>query len=107
MARHYSGGTGKLYSKESSEIIAEIKYQIIWTDRTKYTRSIWWGEFSTVREIRRLGNYIIELENGRKGECVISNTQGRRLLSQYYYRLNGRSPLGYIRQSRKKETVDH
>jgi hypothetical protein len=96
MAIHYSNGIGRIFETESDDPVAEVKYQLIETDSTKYTRKKWWGEFSTKREIKRLGKYVIQVEDGRKGECVINtNTEGkRRIVSQYYYRFNGRGALG-------------
>ena len=96
MALHYSNGVGRLYDKEIEKPVATVKYQLIETDPTKYTKKKWWGDFSTNREIKRLGNYIIELEDRRKGECIISpNTEVKKgRSSRYYYHLNGRGKLG-------------
>ncbi len=96
MAIHYNSGVGKLYEKESNNPLAEVKYQLIETDPTKYTRKLWWGEFTTIRQIKKLGNYILELEDSRKGECVISTNASdrKKLLTQYHYRFNGRGKLG-------------
>ncbi len=96
MAIHYSNGVGKLYEKESDNPIAEAKYQLIETDPTKYTRKLWWGEFTTTRQIKKLGNYILELEDSRKGECVVSTNaaEGKKLSVRYHYRFNGRGKLG-------------
>ena len=96
MAIRYSNGVGQLYEKEGGRPVAEIKYRLIETDPTKYTRKLWWGEFTTIRQIKKLGNYMLELEDSRKGECVIStNAPGRRkLTTHYHYRFNGRGKLG-------------
>ena len=96
MAIHYSNGVGKLYDKEMDKPVAEVKYQLIETDSTKYAPKKWWGEFSTNREIKRLANYVIELEDSRKGECVITtNAQAKgKAVSRHHYRFNGRGKLG-------------
>ena len=98
MAVHYSNGIGKLYDKEIERPIAEVRYQLIETDPTKYTPKKWWGEFSTNRDIKHRGDsvYILELEDSRKGECFVNiNTQERkRSASHHHYRFNGRGKLG-------------
>ncbi len=96
MTVHYSGGVGVLYNKGADENLATVAYQLIETDPTKYTRKKWWGDFSTKKEIKQLGNYVIEFEDGRKGECIVSNnTQtGKRTASRYHYTFFGRSSLG-------------
>ena len=96
MAIHYSNGFGTLYDKEEGETVAEIKYLLIETDQTTYSPKKWWGEFSTNREIKQLGNYLIKFENDRKSECVISiNTERKKgTASNYHYRFHGRGKLG-------------
>ena len=96
MGIYYSNGFGKLYDKEAGEAIADVKYQLIETDPTKYTAKKWWGQFSTNIEIKRLGNYAIEFDDGRKSDCVIfTNTEMEEgLASNYYYRFYGRGRLG-------------
>ncbi len=104
MGIHYDNGLGLLYGKEIDKPITKVNYQLIETDPTKYTRKKWWGEFSTSKEIKRAGNYVIELEDGRKGECVIFTNhelkQGRG--SQYFYHFNGRSALGRLLSNREQ-----
>ena len=43
MGIHYSNGLGRLYDKDIERPIAEVKYQLIETDATKYTPKKWWG----------------------------------------------------------------
>lgn len=96
MAVHYSGGVGVLYNKGTDENLAKVAYQLIETDPTKYTKKKWWGDFSIKKELKQLGNYVIEFEDSRKGECIISNNTltGKRIASRYYYTFFGRGPLG-------------
>ena len=96
MAIRYTNGIGKIYDKEIQQPISDVTYQLIETDKTKYTPKKWWGEFSAKREIKRLGNYILELDDGRKGECVIiANTEGGKGPgAHHHYRFNGRGALG-------------
>ncbi len=102
MGIHYGSGLGLVYDKEIEKPLARVSYQLIETDPTKYTKKKWWGEFSTTKEIKRSGNYIIELEDGRKGECVVfTNTEVKRGSgSQYFYHFNGRSTLGRLLTNR-------
>ena len=77
MAIHYSNGSGYLHDGddgESEKPVADIQYYLRETDPTKYTRRRWWGGFSTKRELARQGNYQIEFDDGRKGQCVIFNS---------------------------------
>ena len=97
MALHYSNGTGRLHDKELGKPIVDIQYQLIETDPTKYTPKKWWGEFSTKREIKPLGNYLIEFEDGRKGECIVGNstTPVKKSASRRHYcSFHSRGPLG-------------
>ncbi len=96
MAVHYSGGVGVLYNKGSDENLGTVAYQLIETDPTKYTKKKWWGDFSAKRAVKQLGNYVIEFEDGRKGECIISNNTQmvKKVTSRYYYTFFGRGPLG-------------
>ena len=102
MGIHFNNGQGRLYDKDSQEPLARIDYQLIETDATKYTRKKWWGEFSTGEEIKRLGNYTIEFDDSRRGECVVmANTPDRpreqkeRQNTQRHYHFNGRGVLGH------------
>ena len=102
MAIHYSSGFGKLYNKETGETILDINYQLIETDQTRYTNKKWWGEFSTKQEIEPVGMYIIEFNDSRKGECIVTinseiserRRKGERLALHYYCRFYGRGKLG-------------
>ena len=100
MALSYSNGTGSLIDKELDVPIADIQYQLTETTPTKYTPQKWWGEFSSRRELKKLGNYVLELEDGRKGTCVVgsSNMPGTTLkrgpARRYYYSFHGRGALG-------------
>jgi hypothetical protein len=102
MAIHYDNGIGQLYIKEGKRPIAQIKYKLIETDPTKYTKKKWWGEFSTSREIKEIRDTItfrIEFENGRDGDCVVwadtESKKGRSSQQQYSYHFNGRGKLGH------------
>ncbi|MCK5576687.1 MAG: hypothetical protein KAI14_00065 [Dehalococcoidales bacterium] len=95
MGIRYSNGFGLIYDKELEKLIAKVNCSLVETDATKYARKRWWGEFSTIKAIERTGKYVIEMEDGRRGECIAfagSNAQ-QGPGSQYYYHFNGRSAL--------------
>jgi hypothetical protein len=102
MAIHYSSGFGKLYKKDTGETILDINYQLVETDQTQYTNKKWWGEFSSKQEIKSVSTYIMEFNDGRRGECIVTinpdisdkRRKGEKLASHYYYRFNGRGKLG-------------
>jgi hypothetical protein len=102
MAIHYSSGFGKLYKKDTGGTTFDISYQLIETDQTRYTNKKWWGEFSTKQEINPVGVYIMEFDDGRKGECIVTinseklerRREGERLARHYYCRFYGRGKLG-------------
>jgi hypothetical protein len=96
MALHFSNGTGTIYDKDIDLPIAKVNYQLIETDPTKYTKKRWWGEFTTNKKIKRPGNYIIEFDDNRKGECVIytdSRPKHGHSRQHYHHHFNGRSKL--------------
>jgi len=95
MAIRYSSGTGNLIDKELNKPLSIIQYNMMETSPTKYTSGKWWGEISIKKELKKTGNYIMELEDGRKGECVISSdSQEKRTASNYFYSFFGRGKLG-------------
>jgi len=102
MGIRYSSGFGKLYKKDTGETILDINYQLVETDQTQYTNKKWWGEFSSKQEIKPVGTYIMEFNDGRRGECIVTinpdiserRRKGEKLASHYYCRFNGRGKLG-------------
>ena len=104
MSLHYSNGSGFLYDKEPEKPAADIQYYLRETDGTKYTSKKWWGGFSTKRGIERLGNYQIQFDGGRKGTCVIVNSDTpveKNVSHRYHYLFYGRGRLGGRRSSRR------
>lgn len=95
MAVKYTSGTVNLRDKDAQTDLGEIRYQMMETGRTKYTTGKWWGDFSTKKEVRRLGNYLLEFEDGRKGEAIISiNYDAPSKTARYQYTFFGRGALG-------------
>jgi hypothetical protein len=90
-----SSGFGHLYEAQSPESsVAIINYQLTETDATQYTKKRWWGEFSMGEALRHSGNYIIDFEDRRRGDCLVSaNTNGIRKGQIFFYRFNGRGQL--------------
>jgi len=68
-------GTGKLYEADGKQPIALINYRIWEKPQTDHALGEWGGEFTIDRIIWPSGEYIIELENGRKGTCLIDIEQ--------------------------------
>ena len=95
MAIHYSSGIGRISGKDTGDSVIEVKYLLIETDPTKHSRKKWWGDLSTGHEVKRVGDYVIEFEDRRKGECLISGKaqQQKGGVIHYYYRFNGRGKL--------------
>lgn len=87
-------GSGKLSDGDGKGVIAAIDYRI-WEKSGE-----WGGEFTMDRIIWPAGEYIIEMEDGRRGTCVIDLEQtvhnGCPII--YRYGLEGRGIL-----SQKKE----
>ena len=97
MSVHYSNGTGYLHNKEQEGPVAEVQYQLIETDPTKYAPKKWWGGFYTNQEIKQLGNYKIEFADGRVSECAVVNSSEpveKDTRHRYYYRFYSRGRLG-------------
>ncbi len=67
-------GTGKLYD-DGKQVIGIVSYQIWEKPQIGYTLGEWGGEFTIDRIIWPSGEYIIELEDGRKGTCLIDIEQ--------------------------------
>jgi hypothetical protein len=100
MGIHINSGFGNIYDKETPDFpSARINYKLLETDASKYTHKKWWGEFNTNDELKHLGNYFIEFEDNRRGECiVIANSEvSSKKAKTWYYHFNGRGAL-----SRKK-----
>ena len=95
MALHFSGGIGTLYDMKINQPIAKISYQLIETDPTQYSKKKWWGEFNSNKAIKESGTFRIELEDGRKGECIVSvNVKSKGIAAHHHYHFNGRGKLG-------------
>ncbi len=84
---------GKLYSRNSSEMVVGIDYRLF-----DETQNNWWGEL-TLTEYKRLvdGNgYVLELADGRKGHCSLTRKVNKAvsgLLPLHCFRFRGSGNL--------------
>jgi len=63
-------GKGKIYDI-SKNYLDEVTYEIFHKSSTDSAKPEWYGEITPSKAIMPVGNYIIELDNGRKGRCII------------------------------------
>ena len=77
-------GTGSLRAAGDKKLVTNITYQLWEKPPTEHAPGEWWGNF-TLDHIINSGEYIIELEDGRKGTCSIrANIQRVRGLGNIY-----------------------
>lgn len=84
-------GAGRLRTPDGNELIANINYRVWWQPETRSTTESWSGEIMVDQDVETHGEYIIELENGRKGRCFLS-TSFKSMLglgAGYHYNLRG------------------
>ena len=94
MTIKYLGGTARLYAKDIEKPVADIRYQMMISQATRFTRMKWWGDFSANKELRTVGEFIMEFEDGTRGEVFVytSGAPGSKS-GRYQYTFNGRSKL--------------
>jgi hypothetical protein len=85
--------TGKLYRSSDGKFLTNVNYQFQQADDHN-----WWGELLLVDYVRidESGRYILELEDKRKGKCVLKKRVNRAVQSlppRYIYRFSGNDPL--------------
>lgn len=64
-------GKGKIYDS-SENYVDEVTYDIHDRSSTDASETEWRGEITPNNGIMPVGNHIIELDDGRRGPCVIS-----------------------------------
>jgi hypothetical protein len=84
---------GKLYGRGDENFVAGIEYKFY-----DESPSGWWGEFITneYKPLHEGEGYVIELEDGRKGECSIRKRINRAtagIPTLYYYYFWGKGLL--------------
>ena len=82
-------GTGKLYRSSDGKFLTKVNYQF-----QQEEDHDWWGELMLVDYIRIEdgGHYVLELEDRRKGKCVLKKRVNRAVTSlppRYIYRFSG------------------
>jgi len=108
MTVRYQGGTARLYAKDIEKAVADVRYQMMTTQATKFTRMKWWGDFSANKELKSLGEFIMEFEDGTRGDVSVYHSgapQGK--AGRYQYSFNGRSKLvgaGFRGHGKSSET---
>ena len=82
MAANVISGRGKLYKANSEKLISEVSYKIHEELTTEGTLNRWWGELAPTDSIRIEGGeeFVIELEDGRKGRCYLQRRANRALI---------------------------
>ena len=68
-------GTGKLYDGEGKQVIGIVSHRVWEKLDGDNSRGEWGGELLIDRVIWPSGKYIIELENGSRGSCIIDIEQ--------------------------------
>lgn len=96
MSLHFSSGTGLLYDKDGDMLVSKGSYHLVESDGSIYTRKRWWGQFVSDREIAStVPLFILEIEDGRRGECILlAGDEGDSKAARYFYHFNGRGKLG-------------
>ena len=92
MTTYVANGTGRLYEAEGKESIAMIAYRIYRNPATEQRDEEWWGGFALEYAIAEPGEYTLELEDGRKGICLVEMRKAQELpgsLTFYHYSLKG------------------
>jgi hypothetical protein len=85
-------GKGKIYDS-SEHFVDEVTYEIHLKSNDS-AGAVWWGEITPQKDIMPVGNYIIELEDGRRGPCVTRmNTYSSFGLVVDSFNLEGTGPL--------------
>jgi len=86
-------GKGKIYDS-SENFVDEATYEIYHKSPNESAGAVWWGEITPVKGIMPVGNYIIELDDGRRGPCItrMKTTSSFGLVVDSY-NLEGTGPL--------------
>ncbi len=90
----YINGMGTLYDATEKQIAAKVEYNIHYSPQTKYALAEWYGNFVLeVNNVVSIGDdYILVLNDKRKGEIYINNVK-RQSDTTIYYGFRGKGPL--------------
>lgn len=98
MSIQYSGGIARLYAKDIEKPVADIRYQMMSTQGTKFTRMRWWGDFFSSKELKTLGEFVMEFDDGQRGNVIVFATGVPQTKSgRFQYSFNGRGQLSGLR----------
>lgn len=92
-------GKGKIYDSHEN-YLDEVTYEIQYQSPAGSNGEEWWGEITPDNGIMPVGNYIIELNDGRRGQCVIrmkTNSSFGLVIDTYH--LEGTGPFKHIKES--------
>ena len=98
MSTRSNRGKGKLYQAYDDKPVAEISYQIHEEFDPLGSPGKWWGELTLAAsvEIREGDRYMIELEDKRKGRCLLKRRTNKAVVEvppRYFYLFKGVGPL--------------
>ncbi len=84
---------GRLYRLSDNKLVAKVNYHLHDESATN-----WWGELTLIDYMRlnEREEYIIELEDKRKGKCRLKKRVNRAVSGippRYIYHFDGTSPL--------------
>ena len=94
MAAYVTHGIGKLYDLYSEKLVSAVNYKIHEELATMGIPKKWWGELTLTESIQipDSNRYMIELEDGRKGNCSLRRRVNRAVISvppRYFYLFQG------------------
>ena len=98
MTTHVTRGKGKLYEVSGEKLVSEVNYQIHEELTTEGKLEKWWGELTLVDNIRIQDGdkYVIELEDKRKGRCLLRRRVNKAVISvppRFFYWVQNTGPL--------------
>jgi hypothetical protein len=94
---YVSNGTGVLYDVNSGEPLATVGYRIYRNPATGEAEELWWGGFALNQAVPEREEYVMELEDGRRGRCHVTLRLMDRLTEDlvfYHYDIKGIHALG-------------
>jgi hypothetical protein len=92
-------GKGKIYDSREN-YVDKVTYEIYHKSSAERDGAEWWGEVTPDKGIMLVGNYIIELDDGRRGPCITKiRTNSSFGLVVDSYNLEGTGSLTYKEES--------
>ncbi len=95
MSKQVFKGKGKLYAADREQLIASVNYEVWKEPQTEDSPEQWGGDFTTEHIIWPSGEYILELEDGRRGTCLINVEESlhEEYPTLFHYGLKGKDAL--------------